>query len=374
MPDKEKTLVLLTPAFPADESDSVWVPFVQLFVKNLSENFPAIPITVLSFKYPHHTKTYQWNGVKVISFDGMYAKKLTRVRIWLRVWKQLKKIKKEQTIIGLFSFWCGDCALVGHYFGKKHGIKHFCWIAGMDAKKENKLIKLIRPRADELVAMSSFLIEEFYKNHSVKPAHLIPIGIDTSEYSRYEGPKDIDILGVGSLVTGKQYDIFIHVVKQVSLAFPNVKAIICGSGSEQELLVKLVKELRLENNITLTGAIPHNQVLQYMQRTKIFLHPSAYEGFGLVYLEALYAGAHTIGFTYPITQTVTHWHRVKSNEEMVMKAISILQNPEADYKPVLLYSMEESVRAIMKLFEIEQIADKRVSAATSLSEKNYAGK
>jgi glycosyltransferase involved in cell wall biosynthesis len=354
MLNKKKTLVLLAPAFPADESDSVWVPFVQLCVKKLQENFPSIAITVLSFNYPHHTGAYTWKGVKVISFAGLHTRKFSRLWVWLRVWKQLKKIKRDQTIIGLFSFWCGECALVGKYFGRLHRIRHFCWIAGMDAKKENKLVRLIRPRADELVAMSDFLSDEFYRNHSVRPAHLIPIGIDPSEYENYEGEKDVDILGAGSLVPGKQYSIFIHVIKQVSLSMPGIKAVICGGGRERDELEKLVKELGLENNIILTGAIHHHHVLRWMQRTKVFLHPSSYEGFGLVYLEALYAGAHAIGFTYPIDRTVPHWHRVKNTEEMIAKTITILQTSQTDYTSVEIYLMDDSARKIMELFEIDR--------------------
>lgn len=353
MPGKEKTLVLLTPAFPADDSDSVWVPFVQLSVKKLKENFPSVAITVLSFNYPHHTESYTWKGVRVISFNGLHTRKFSRLLVWFRVWKQLKKIKKDQTIIGLFSFWCGECALVGKYFGRLHGIKHFCWIAGMDAKKENKLIRLIRPRANELVAVSPFLVDEFYRNHSVKPGHLIPLGIDPSEYGSYEGGKDIDILGVGSLVPGKQYDIFIHVVKQISLSIPGIKAVICGGGRERDKLEKLIKELQLENNITLKGEMPRSEVLHCMQRTKVFLHTSSYEGFGLVYLEALGAGAQAIGFTFPLDHQVPRWYKVNNQDEMVSKTIDILQNPHTLYTPSVLYSADDSAKAIMRLFDIE---------------------
>jgi glycosyltransferase involved in cell wall biosynthesis len=351
MLNKEKTLVILTPAFPADESDSVWIPAVQSFVKKMKENFPSINISVLSFNYPQHTGTYTWQAVQVISFNGLYKRKLSRMMTWARVWKRLKRINSEQTIIGLLSFWCGECALLGKYFGRLYGIKHYCWISGMDAKKENKLVKWIRPRANELVAMSAFLVDEFYRNHAVKPACNIPPGIDTSGYSKYEGAKDIDILGAGSLIPAKQYDVFIHVVKQLSISLPGIKTVICGGGSEQDRLKNLIKELKLENNIMLLGERPHSEVLQCMQRARVFLHPSSYEGFGLVYLEALYAGAHTIGFTYPLDHPVSHWYKVNNPEEMAKTAIAILKNPHTEYTPVLLFSMNDSVKAIMKLFD-----------------------
>src|SRR4030095_8776965 len=346
-----KTIIILTPAFPADESDTVWVPAVQLFVRKLKESFPSVQIMVIAFNYPYHTNTYLWHGVEVTSFNGLHARKLGRRIIWVKVWRKLKWIKKRQRIIGILSFWCGECALVGRYFAMLHKLKHYCWISGMDAKKENKLVKWIRPKANELIAMSPFLMHEFWRNHSVKPQYQIPIGIDPAGYGAQPDKRDIDILGVGSFNHFKQYDVFVQVVKQISVLFPQIKAVICGGGTEQSRLEKLIKELQLENNITLVGVRPHAEVLRWMQRSRIFLHPSSYEGFGLVYLEALFAGAHVIGFTYPLDGPVPHWQVAQSREDMTAKAIDILNDPYTKYTPVLIHSMDDSVKAVMNLFE-----------------------
>jgi glycosyltransferase involved in cell wall biosynthesis len=351
MKECTKAIVILTPAFPADEEDSVWVPAVQLFVKKLREIFPSGRITVLSFNYPHHTQTYVWQGVEVISFNGLHTKRLGRRMIWVKAWRKLTRIKKDQKIIGILSFWCGECALVGRYFARRHKLKHYCWISGMDAKKDNKLVKWIRPRAGELIAMSTFLRNEFFRNHGVLPQHQIPIGIDPTEYGVRPVRRDIDVLGVGSFNPFKQYDVFIRVVKQISSSLPTVKAVICGGGTDRNRLEKLISELGLENNIKLVGVRPHSEVLQWMQRSRIFLHPSSYEGFGLVYLEALYAGAQVIGFTYPLAKPAPHWHVVPSIEKMIEKALDILQDPHTDYTPVLVHSMVDSVKAVMNLFE-----------------------
>jgi glycosyltransferase involved in cell wall biosynthesis len=351
MPPDIKTIVILTPAFPANESDSVWVPAVQLFVKKLRETYPCIRITVLTFNYPYHTKTYLWQGVETTSFNGQHKRRFDRLVMWIKVWKKLKRIRKDQKIMGLFSFWCGECALVGRYFGKMYKLKHYCWISGMDATKENKLVKFIRPRTNELIAMSTFLMNEFDRNHSIKPQYQIPIGIDPAEYPSLPVNRDIDVLGVGSFNPFKQYDVFIQVIKHLSISLPQIKAVICGGGREQASLERLIKELKLENNVTLLGVKPHEEVLKWMQRSRIFLHPSSYEGFGLVYLEALFAGTQVISFSYPLDYYVSQWHVVHGMEEMTTKAIEILKNPNTEFKPVLLFSMTDSVKAVMKLFE-----------------------
>ena len=174
----EKTLVVLSPAFPRNESDTVWVPAQQILVKELKNQFPDLKIVVLSFSYPYEETEYDWNGIKVFAFDGMKKRKFKRLSLWLTIWKKLKKIKRENNLIGIFSFWCSECALVGSWFAKLNGVKHYCWICGQDARKSNKLVKWIRPGSEELVAISDFLIDEFYKSHGIKPSHFIPIAID----------------------------------------------------------------------------------------------------------------------------------------------------------------------------------------------------
>ena len=296
MSNLSNTLIILSPAFPANESETVWVRPKQLFVRKLKEVCPSLEIIVLSFNYPLHAEQYTWKKVLVVAFNGMHTRKLRRLLLWWRVWKKLRSIKKEKSIVGILSFWCGECALVGSYFARIHKLKHFIWISGMDAKKTNKLIRFIKPREDKLVAMSVFLQNEFAKNHSITPKYIIPIGVDPTEFEDIPRSRDIDILGVGTLNPFKQYDALITLVKTLSSRFPQIKAVIIGEGTEREKLEQLVKELDLEANVTFTGLMTHTATLACMQRAKILIHPSAYEGFGSVCIEALFAGAHVISF------------------------------------------------------------------------------
>ena len=87
-----------------------------------------------------------------------------------------------------------------------------------------------------------------------------------------------------------------------------------------------------------------------MQRSKIFLHPSSYEGFGVVCLEALYAGAHVISFCKPMIKDIEHWHIVNSKEEMLKKLLKILCNTSTEYRAILVSSIDESAKAVMQIF------------------------
>jgi glycosyltransferase involved in cell wall biosynthesis len=114
-------------------------------------------------------------------------------------------------------------------------------------------------------------------------------------------------------------------------------------------LQSLITQLGLEQNLTLLGEIPHREVLQLMQRAKVFLHPSSSEGYSTVCLEALYAGDRVISFCDPADIHVPEWQIVKDETEMITKTREILADPP-EAKSVLLHSLEDNARCVMKLF------------------------
>ena len=350
MKNQQPAFVILTPGFPKDENDSTCLPAQQLFVRLLKEKFPLLDIVVLTFQYPDDAVEYNWHDCRVISLAGKGKGKFFRLLLWYKTWKKLQQLSKSSTIKGLLSFWCGECALVGKRFGKKYNIQHLCWILGQDAKKENKYVQRIKPRAGELIAMSDFLQETFWKNHAIKPAVVIPNGIDTRSFSKTIAIKDIDIMGAGNLIPLKQYDVFIGIISAIKKFFPGIKTVICGKGPEDKFLRSLIVKEGLQDNITLMNELPHAVVLQLMQRSRLFLHCALYEGFGSVCIEALYAGAQVISFNEPMKEKISHWHIAKNKEDMLQKVLSILQDQPIDNSPICPYLMEDSVTKMMQLF------------------------
>jgi glycosyltransferase involved in cell wall biosynthesis len=345
-----KVLVILTPGFPKDETDTSCLPFLQDFIQELNEQFPGLKLIILAFDYPFLASTYQWNGNEVNSFNGWKKGKLKRYLKWLLIWRKLRKINRNQTIVGMLSLWCGECAYLGNRFAKKNSLSHFCWIQGQDAKKENRYVSRIKPAAEELIAISDFNQKEFERNHGFRPGHVIPVGIKPFVIQNEKVIKDIDILGVGSLISLKQYHVFVEVIHKISRHLPDVKAVLCGNGPEEMKLKKLIESNRLNENIGLTGELSHNKILATMIRSKVFLHPSNYEGLSVACLEALSSGCHVISFIKPMWYSIEHWHIVQSSEEMLAKTLSILNNPDTLYDPVFPFNVKDSVMKILQLY------------------------
>jgi glycosyltransferase involved in cell wall biosynthesis len=345
-PDKN-TFVILSPGFPANEADTTCLPAQQLFVQHLHENFPLINIIVLAFQYPFNKSEYKWKGVQVISFNGRNRGGLKRLHTWYMVRRKLASLHRTHSITGLFSFWCTECALVGDRFAKKHQLKHSTWILGQDARKSNKFVRVIKPASSSLVAMSDFLADEFERNHFIRPQHVIPNGIDPRMYPPATEARSIDVLGAGSLIPLKQYDVFIELIAQAKKKFPGIKSVIVGEGPERARLLRQTPS----SDVGLIGEKPHPEVLHLMQQSKIFLHTSSYEGFSTVCLEALYAGAYVISFCNPVYEKIPHWYVVRNKEEMLRKLIELLSG-NLNYEPIIPFSMSDTARKIMKLFMV----------------------
>src|ERR1700761_5854311 len=110
---KPEALIILTPGFPANETDTTCIPPQQVFVKALTEVAPRLKIIVLTFQYPFFSMRYEWNGVEVISFGSKIHSRVVRKFVPVRVLLELIKFNKQYRIIGLLSFWFGRCARVG---------------------------------------------------------------------------------------------------------------------------------------------------------------------------------------------------------------------------------------------------------------------
>ncbi len=348
------TLIILTPGFAAHEADDA-MPAQEAFIYALNAVYPALKVVILSFHYPYgEPREYNWHGNRVVAFGTKMNDKLQTSILWWRVWNMLKTLKKEHSLIGMLSFFCSESAFIGQRFAKRHGLKHLIWIFGQDAKKENRQVRRIRPKAEELVAISDFLVDTFQKNHEVQPAQMIPLGIDTTLFDTTPSKRELDLLGVGSLIPLKQYDVFVRVVKKIAEAIPSVQATICGEGPEMLRLMAMLKQDCRPGQITLAGKLAHSDTLKTMQRSKLLLHTSSYEGLGVVCLEALYAGAHVISFCKPFKEAIPHWHVAKDETEMVEKALQLLHDQTLDHTPVLPFEVQSIAKQLMQIFGTEK--------------------
>src|ERR1700743_1132586 len=118
MKRRPRTLVILSPGFPSDETDTACLPAQQVFVRALNRNFPDLRVIVFSFEYPHRRDRYQWFGNTVITVGGWKDGRMNKLSTCLTVWRMLNVLRRENELVGLLSFWIGGVALWGENFSQ----------------------------------------------------------------------------------------------------------------------------------------------------------------------------------------------------------------------------------------------------------------
>ena len=93
---------------------------------------------------------------------------------------------------------------------------------------------------------------------------------------------------VARFETPKNHLFLIRIFDALHRLRPDSKLLLVGSGSLEEQIRSLVKELGLTDSVILAGS--HSDVHRFYQAMDVFLLPSLYEGLPLVMIEAQAAG------------------------------------------------------------------------------------
>ena len=108
------------------------------------------------------------------------------------------------------------------------------------------------------------------------------------------------IITVARLDKRKGHDKILMAIKNLVPLYPKIKYVSIGFGEEEKNLIKLLKELSLEKNVTFLKNIDENLKLALISESDLFLMPSriekkSVEGFGISFIEAASLGVGSIG-------------------------------------------------------------------------------
>ena len=219
---------------------------------------------------------------------------------------------------------------------------------GQDASIKNSYGKYIQNSNVKIVTLSEDHQKALQANSELNSI-IIPWHLDVSEFP--ELPKNtIDILGVGSINTIKNYGDFIDIISALAKTHTNLNVAIIGEGHLQNEIETKIKNLQLEDTITLTGMLPRTEVFQKMAQSKILLHTSMYESFGFVFLEALYSGMHIVSHNVGLAKTAKNWHVCESKIDLIEACSTVLSKEDSQKKRVTLSTENETINAYLSLY------------------------
>jgi len=144
--------------------------------------------------------------------------------------------------------------------------------------------------ADGLVVLSK---DDYQYYNYVKNKKIIfnPLRVENLPECKFELKEKL-IIAVGTLTKQKGFDRLIRSLVGVDLSDWRVDII--GEGPERKALHSLIKELKLENSVSLVGR--KSNIYAYYQRASIFVLSSHWEGFPNVLAEAMAHGCACVAF------------------------------------------------------------------------------
>ncbi|MCL6294422.1 glycosyltransferase [Jejuia spongiicola] len=345
----KKSLIILVPAFPGKESGSFMVPFIQQFLEAFSNNHKNVELIIYSLFIPNGVP-YVWKNIKVIPLNGrqsnFFSKLFLVIKSTLIIGREIRKAK----VGGILSFWYNETALLGNILSFIYSKKHFTWLLGQDVKRTNPYMKYLRPNPNKLIAISDFQNDYFFKEFGISAKTVNPIAVNPIFFPDLNTSlRKIDILGTGSLIPLKNYQLFLDAVLELRKTAANVKVVLIGNGPMESQFKAFINQNNLENNVSFTGLLSHKQTLNYMNNAKVFLHTSNFEGGGTVLHEALYSGCLVIS-TIPIIKDINApFFHCETQEEIVFQLKLALKNNEK-FSRFSSVDIKQTNRVVYNLF------------------------
>ncbi len=239
---------------------------------------------------------------KVTQLPGCNGKAAFSLYALLSAWKQ-----------GPFEvIFCGHLymAPLAWVISKLTGAPMWLQLHGIEAwQRPSRLQRWAAERAPLVTAVSRHTRRRFlaWANRAPETVKVLP---DTVDERFLPGPKPdalLDrytlrnkkvLLTVSRLAASERYkghDRVIRAVAELRHTHPDIVYVVAGDGDDRPRLVQLARELGVENQLHFIGHVPDSELPGLYRVADIFVMPSAGEGFGIVFLQALASGVPVIG-------------------------------------------------------------------------------
>lgn len=159
----------------------------------------------------------------------------------------------------------------------------------------SRVVKFILNRADRIVAQSSNTRDNTIKYYNpskevaIIPLAFHPPAINKSSRSKLGLDKDsFYFITVGRLIKRKSIGTMLQALAGISNK--KIRLLIVGDGPEMDYLKDTAKNLDLNDRVKFSGYINDEDKYSYLYNSDVFISSSLHEGFGIVFMEAMYIG------------------------------------------------------------------------------------
>jgi phosphatidylinositol alpha-1,6-mannosyltransferase len=166
-------------------------------------------------------------------------------------------------------------------------------------KKCDLILPVSKFTKDTMTKLNTFPEEQFkILNNCLDPFLPKPLHEEKNKdlLNRYGLTKDNIILMTLTRLSAKEkykgHDKVLYALRELINSDKSLRYLLVGKydDAEKKRLDKLIRELELESIVVFAGFIPDEEIAAHYNMADIYIMPSKKEGFGIVFIEALYYG------------------------------------------------------------------------------------
>lgn len=274
--------------------------------------------------------------------------------------------------------WIGQAAMK---YGNKYGIPI---VSTNHAMPENLMdnLKLLAPvsrpinyilkaygarfhsKADFITMPTQSAIEMFNVEKMSAKMEAVSNGIDLSRftvgqaapaiYEKFNIPKDQPIVSyVGRLDAEKHLPVLMRAFARVQSVMPNTHLVIVGDGTERTVLKNLAHDMGISHNVTLTGRVSDEELVELHKVGTVFCMPSPAELQSIATLEAMASGQPIVAVDAGALRELCQHERngyltEQDNDEMIADGLKMILEDDA-----LRTEMSEQSLAIARTHDLQ---------------------
>ena len=166
-------------------------------------------------------------------------------------------------------------------------------------RKMDLILPVSQFTKDSMIRLNKFQDDQFeVLNNCLDPYLPAPLheGKDRNLFERYGFSKDNIILMTLTRLSAKEkykgHDNVLYAVQNLIASNPNIRYLLVGKydDTEKDRLDKMINKLGLKEFVVFAGFILDEEIEAHYNLADIYIMPSKKEGFGIVFIEALYYG------------------------------------------------------------------------------------
>ena len=271
-------------------------------------------------------------------------KKLKQLSLASKAIRTARAIHKGNPIDVVHSFWLNRATEIGKKVAQALNVPIVATVMGQEMRHPNYRFEKWKKADFPIIAISAFQADAL-KRHDIDPKQVIPWGINPKFDSK---TKDVDLVCVGSLIPLKNVNYFVELCSKLYVEAPHFRAIIIGDGSEKKQLEDQIQTRGLTSKIEMLGSLSYEETQNWIARSKVLVHPSDFEGFGMTIIEGLAYESHVVSTPVGIAKSLEIPHLIGDSQlDAAMLRILLKSNRPKS----LVFDINETVEAYSAIYE-----------------------